>query len=328
MSGLKVLALLGQLKHSRVDNNQTMIIAKELSKDGILYKKEVFFNILINLPSFMLSVIPVWMLIKRMDDFKEINECDAIVVSGKKMIRFARHIRHYMFPNTKIIQIRSPFCKIRQNDILIREATSKYVFTQKNTITINGLLCDKIDNEVADAESKKFDKIKQIFNGDYIGVFIGQDRTGHRFDPYSAEKFAKIISKIAYNMKMNLLICVDGKISKNSLEVFKKNLDCSYYFYEKDKQVDSPKVAFMHWAKYFIMCGTNINEQSEYMAQMKPNYVYLTPISKKRYMQFISIAFSKGSARQLTDVMETLDDYQPTSMNDIAQVVESIKKML
>ena len=82
MSGLKVLALLGQLKHSRVDNNQTMIIAKELSKNGILYKKEVFFNILINLPSFMLAVIPVWMLIKRMDDFKEINECDAIVVSG------------------------------------------------------------------------------------------------------------------------------------------------------------------------------------------------------------------------------------------------------
>ena len=47
MSGLKVLALFGQLKHSRIDNSQTEILANELAKEGVLYKKEIFFNILI-----------------------------------------------------------------------------------------------------------------------------------------------------------------------------------------------------------------------------------------------------------------------------------------
>ena len=233
MSGLKILAILGQLKHSRVDNTQTMIVANELSRDGVLYKKDVYFNILINLPAFILAILPVWVLIKKMDDFKEINECDAIVVSGKKMVRFARHIRHYMFPDTKIVQIKNPLCRIRKNDIIIREETSRSIFSGKNTIIINGILCEKIDDKIAEQECKKFEKITQMLKGKFIGVFIGKNMYGYKFTKENAEKFANIISKISNNMKMPLLIAVDGKISPDSTLALKNNLDCSYYFYEK-----------------------------------------------------------------------------------------------
>jgi len=329
VSGLRVLALFGQMKHCRSDNEQTRIIATELANGGTLYKKEIFFNIFIRLPYFILSIIPVWLLIKHVDDFKDIEDCDVIVVSGKKMIKFAKHIRHYMFPNTKIVQIGNPVCAIRKNDILIRQETSRFIYTGKNTIKVNGLLCDKIDDTIYQENSEKFSKIKETLSGDFIGVFIGGDRYRYKFTVYNATAFAKLISKIAHNMQMSLLIAIDGKLNKETINALKQNLDCSYYFFEKQKNTESPKIAFMNWSKYYILHGNIINDQSEYIAQGKPTYVYLTKENRKRYLHFIEVAVKNGSIRILSDDSEeVLKDFVPTKMNDIKNISEQIKSML
>ncbi len=330
MSGLKVLALFGQLKHSRIDNEQTEVLALELSKNGgVLYRKKIFFNIFINLPSFILFVIPIWLLIKYMDDFRDIDECDVIVVSGKKMVRFARHIRHYMFPDVKIVQIGNPMCKIRKNDILIRQETSKFIYNGKNTIKVNGLICKKITEELGEEQSLKFDEIKKVLKGSFIGVFLGKNEYSYKLTVMNAIKFANTISKISNNMKMPLLIATDGKIDASSINSFKNNLNCSYYFYKKQKDnYRNPKVAFMYWAKYYVLCGNSINDHSEYIAQKKPTYVYLTQNNRKRYLRFINIAISKNSVRVLEDDMEELEDFEPNNMNDLQKISEQIKALL
>ena len=328
MKGLKVLAIFGQLKNSRVANEQTSIVAEELSKNGTLYKKEVFFNIFINLPVFILSIIPIWLLIKRMDDFKDIQNCDVIVVSGKKMIRFARHLRHHMFPNAKIVQIGNPLCKIRKSDILIRQETSKFIFTGKNVIKVNGLLCKQVSNDIADEEMRKFDKIRNMLKGEFISVFIGGERYNYKISTNDAEEFGKIVSKISHNMKMPLLIATDGRIKSDVIDVLKRNLDCSYYFYEKNKQTESPKVAFMCFSKYYILFGNNINDQSEYIAQEKPTYVYLNNKNNKRYLQFINVAVNKNSIKILTKDNESLDDFVPKKMNDLQFIANQVENML
>lgn len=328
MSGLKVLALFGQLKHSRIDNSQTEILANELAKEGVLYKKEIFFNILINLPSFLLLFLPVWMLIKHMDDFREIDECDVIVVSGKKMIRFARHLRHYMFPATKIVQIGNPVCRIRKNDILVRQATSRFLFNGNNVIKVNGLLCKKIADKTAEYYSQKFDKIRNILKGEYIGVFIGGNKHRYKLTTEDAENLGKVISKISYNMKMPLLVNLEGKNSPASVSVLKNNLDCSYYFYEKKNDNESPKVAFMHWAKYYILFENSINDQSEYIAQKKPTYIYLKNKNRKKYLSFVNGVIASGGARMLSSGTESLDFFVPECLNDIEKIADKIKTML
>ena len=328
MSGLRVLALFGQNKHSRIDNGQTEIVASELAKGGVLYRKDVFFNIFINLPSFLLYIIPVWMLIKHMDDFKDIDSCDAIVVSGKKMIRFARHLRHYMFPDTKIVQIGNPVCKIRKNDILIRQATSKFVFNGKNVLKVNGLLCKKIDTKFAEEKSQNFERVRNILKGEYIGVFIDVNKYFYTLTLDDVLNFAKIISCISYGMKMPLLIYIDGKMDSAKVDTLKKNLNCSYYFYEKQKDKDNPKVAFMHWSRYYVLLGNLINNHSEYISQGKPTYIYLAKKNSSRYLSFVNSAVSANSVRLLSSDSEKLDYFVPADLNDIDKLVRDIKSML
>ena len=183
MEGLKVLAIFGQLKHSRIDNSQTEIIASELAKNGVIYRKNVYFNMFINIP-IIRDILPIWLFIKLEEDFRDIKDCNVIVVSGRKMIRFAKHIRKHMFPTTKIVQIGNPYCSFSKNDILLRQETSRSVIACKNTIKINGLLCNKIDKEKAEEECKKFSKIIQMLKGEYISVFIGKNTYGYKFCKY------------------------------------------------------------------------------------------------------------------------------------------------
>ena len=96
------------LIYSRIDNEQTLLIAEKLAKGGKMYKKSIYWNILINLPQFILFFIPVWLLIKHNDGFNDIERCDVIVTCGRKMVRYAKHLKKNCCPDAKIVQIGNP----------------------------------------------------------------------------------------------------------------------------------------------------------------------------------------------------------------------------
>ncbi len=328
MSGLKVLVLLGQLKHSRIDNGQATLFAEKLAKGGTLYTKNVYFNMFIKLPSFLLSIIPIWLMIKHIDDFKDISECDAIVVSGKKMIRYAKHLRKHAFPGTTIVQIGNPYCVIRKTDIVLRQSTSTFTLPYKKTIKYVGLLCKKVDKSIRQSECEKFKKIKNALNGELIGVFIGGNHLLYKITAESAKEFATTINRISYNTKMPLLIATETGVPSRIVNIIEKNLDCSYYFYNKaiDPE-ESPKVAFMEWSSYYILYGNSINDHSEYMSQEKPVYVYLSN-NTIRYKRFLIEAIKRGCAKIINSKTESLKEYKQNSLNDIDHIAEEVKKML
>ncbi len=326
---MKVLVLLGQLKHSRVDNAQATIIAEELARGGELYKKEVYFNMFIRLPNFLLTFLPVWLLVKHIDDFKDVEDCDAIVVSGKKMIRYAKHLRKFAFPNARIVQIGNTHCPLAKTDILLKQATSKRVWPQKLKIDVNGLICNELDEKVALAETDRFKKIKSYLKGEFIGVFINGKSLMFDFLQDDVIAFAKTISRISYLMKMPLLIFSEKNVNKLAVKLIKENLDCSYYFYDKRENPDeNPKVAFMYWSSYYVLIGNSINDHSEYLSQGKPSYVFLCKNNTKKYKDFINYAINNGSCVELNTENDKLTYYEPKKLNDIKCIVGEIKKMV
>ena len=212
---IDVIALLGQFTHSRRDNEQTLAVAKALAKNGTLYQKSVFFNILIYLPSFILFFIPIWLLIKHNDGFTDVEHCDAIVVSGRKMIRYAKHLKKYSFPEAKIVQIVKSYCSTRNIDIFLLPEHCKTVLEYKNLIRYRGLLCEKLNEQLAKSESERFSSIKDTLKGPFIGVFIGNDTIKYKMSSLSAIDFSRIINNISHNMNMPLLIATDEKVSKS-----------------------------------------------------------------------------------------------------------------
>ena len=131
-------------------------------------------------------------------------------------------------------------------------------------------------------------------------------------------------------MNMPLLIATDGKVNTDSVVALKESLTgCKYYFYDKQKNnIESPKVAFMSWAKYYILCGNMINDQSEYISQQKPTYVYLTSGNKKRYLYFVVNALKRGCIKLVSEDTEVLEDFSPSVMNDLNKISEYIKELL
>ena len=82
---------------------------------------------------------------------------------------------------------------------------------------MNGLLCKKIADKTAEYYSQKFDKIRNILKGEYIGIFIGGNGHRYKLTIEDAENLGKVISKISYNMKMPLLVNLEGKNSPASV---------------------------------------------------------------------------------------------------------------
>ena len=191
-----------------------------------------------------------------------------------------------------------------------------------------GLLCEKVSKAVADEECKKYDKIKQALNGDFIAVFIGGNKYFH-MSKYDAMQFAIQIDKISNSMQMPLLIVADTRVSKKVIEIIKNNLQCSYYFYSKaNNPKDSPKVAFMSFASYYIVADNSINDLSEYTSQDKPTYIFFNSKNSKRYRQFCEQLFSNDVAKCLFSDMEKLEYFTPNKLNNIDEIVNQIKEIV
>ena len=329
MKKVKVLALLGQWKHSRADNEQTLTLSREIAKDGVLYEKSIYFNFLINLPPFLLSFIPIWLMIKHNEGFTDIDTCDIIVTSGRKMIRYAKHLKKYAFPEAKIVQIGKSYCSNRNIDIFLLPEHCKTVLEYKNLIRYRGLLCEKLNQQLAKSESGRFSSIKDTLKGPFIGVFIGNDTIKYKMSSLSAIDFSRIINNISHNMNMPLLIATDEKVSKSIINKIKENLDCSYYFYEKKlNPLNSPKVAFMHWSDYYILIGDNINDHSEYLMQQKPTYIYFADKHSNKYTRFYDGVIENGVAKVLDSDTQTLKYFEQNGINNITKIANNVIKMI
>ncbi len=327
MSNLHIIALLGYHNHSRIDNAQTLLIAEKLSNGGKLYKKSIYWNILINLPRAVLFFLPVWLLVKHNDGFEDIEKCDAIVVCGRKMVRYAKHLKKNCCPDARIIQIGNPFCDLNGVNVLLRPKHGRNLIPFKNEIRYRGYLCEPVDKEIFKFSDGKFSKIRETLQGPYISVFVGGNTTTYKMTSKIADEFSKTINNISHSKNMPLLISVDKNVPEKVVNIMKKNLDCSYYFYYKKTNPDSPKVAFMGWGDYYIIIGNSIVDQSELILQGKPTFIYYAGHHSKKYKAFYNGLIEDGCIKPLTSSDKTINGFKPVPLNDNEFIIKEIIKL-
>lgn len=325
---MDVIAILGQFKHSRRDNEQAITLAKHLSKGGVLYKKSVYFNVFINLPSFILFFIPVWLLIKHNDGFTDVEHCDAIVVCGRKMIRYAKHIQKHAFTNAKIIQIGDPRYAVKPDVVLKPEHGKIFCFCKK-IIKYRGHFCDKIDSETLKQEHQRFIHIKNALKGPFIGVFIGERKYSFKMSQQYIEEFAETMNNISRNMNMPLLIVTRENTPKNVSKIMKEKLDCSYYFYNYNSNPENnPKVAFMDFADIYVAFSGSIVKQCELIAQGKPTYIYQNGSTSKKYTNFLNSLVDDGCVRIVDKNTESLEEFKPKPLHDFDSLCGQIENFV
>ena len=325
---MDVIAILGQFKHSRRDNEQTITLAKHLAGDGKLYEKSVYYNMFINLPSFILFFIPVWLLIKHNDGFTDVEHCDAIVVSGRKMIRYARHIKKTAITKSKIIQSGDPRYAVKPDVVLKPEHGRLFCFC-KNVIRYRGHFCDKIDKETLQEDAEHFANIKNALKGPFIGVFIGEKKYSFKMSQQYIEDFAKTINKISHNMNMPLLIHTRENTPKNLAQIMKDNLDCSYYFYDYRANPDNnPKVAFMEFADIYVLFSGSIVKQCEIIAQGKPTFIFQNGSTSKKYTNFLNSLIDDKCVKIFDKTTESLENFEPKPLHNFADICEKIEKVV
>ena len=110
------------------------------------------------------------------------------------------------------------------------------------------------------------------------------------------------------------------------VDIFKQQLNCSYYFYYKKLNPDSPRVAFIGWGNYYILIGNSITDQSELILQGKPTYIYYAGNHGKKYKLFYNDVIADKCAMSLSNKDELLTAFEPVRLNDIDALIESVIK--
>ena len=127
-------------------------------------------------------------------------------------------------------------------------------------------------------------------------------------------------------MKMPLLICVDEKVPEKIVDILKQQLNCSYYFYYKKINPDSPRVAFIGWGSSYIVIGNSITDQSELILQGKQTYIYYAGNHGKKYKLFYDDVIADKCAMPLLSQDETLKSFEPVALNDIDDLIDKVIK--
>ncbi|MEN9782178.1 MAG: hypothetical protein RL208_328 [Pseudomonadota bacterium] len=329
VDNVKKLDVIALLTNSNSNNVQTTTIAKALTRGGNLYQRNVYFNSIANLPSFLTALFPVWLTINKNDGFNDINHCDIIVTCGRRSVRYAKHIRKHLFKNAKIVQILKPGSLISSNDVVLLPAHDKSILKSSNIIRFNGAICEKIDDEILTKTAENFSNIKEMLRGPFIGVFVGGTSKHFKFTKSLAEEFARRVNVVSKNMKMPLLISTSRRTPVDVIEIIKANLDCEYYLYNyNENPKNNPYYAFIKWSEFNIVTGDSISMISELHSAERPLYVFINGIDSRKYHIFHNYIVSNDMARTLAIDTQELEKFPFKPLNNIQELASKILSKL
>jgi mitochondrial fission protein ELM1 len=326
---MKKLSVLALLTNRKSNNVQITSVANALSGERDFYKKHIYFNSIIKLPNFLLSLFPVWLTVNKNDGFNDIENCDVIVTCGRRSARYAKHIKNKIFKNAKIVQILKPDYFTKGIDLIMLPEHDRSFLKKKNIIRFKGALCEQISQNVLQEEAAKFSKINNMFKGPFIGVYIGGSSRHFHFSPALIEEFARRINQVAKDAC--LLITTSRRTDSQVVKILKEHLTCSYYLYDyknKDQESGNPYHAFMHLANFNIVTGDSISMISEILSTGKPLYIFTEGIKSRKYQLFHNDLIIRECAKELKRDTLALEDFKPHPLNDLEKISNDIVKML
>lgn len=322
------ISVLAVLTDRKSNNTQILSLAKAITKDENIHRRTVFFNNLVKMPNFLLSIIPVWLTLKKNEEVYDIDHCDILITCGRRSVRYARHLKKYKFKNAKIVQIMNPDFLSYGIDLLLLPEHDRSYISHKNIIRFRGSLISDLENQLLPDSKEYVKSIEQSLKPPYISVVIGGNSKNFKFQGEMIEEFMRRVNLVAKNMNATLLITNSPRTSKHITDLIKKNLHDRAIFYDYHTLEKNPYHIFLNIADYNIVTGDSISMVSELISTGKPTYVFTDGIKSRKYNHFHNSIILNNSVRELRRDLLKLENFRPNKINDLDAIAKIVLEKL
>lgn len=301
--------------------SQAIGLAEEIGLDYRIINLEYGFLSL--LPNIFFSDSILRLNQKSRKKINEFNYLPSLVISaGRRSAPISLYLKNKSKNQTKIIQIMNPNLDFKKFDLVILPKHDGYVEEDYPNLitTIGSLTKAKIDDGQKFLELRNIKKTK-------IALLIGGSSNKTKFTTESAQKLAKISSKIAQEKNAILLILNSRRTSRDITEAVKSSLECDHQFFDWPEVKDNnPYLAIVGLADYFVITGDSVSMISECCSTGKPVYIFdEKDISSAKHHRFHEELFTQNYARGLSDKFE---NFFPSRLQETKRVAEVIRKKL
>ena len=309
--------------------SQSIGLAQELGFDYKIIT--LTYNFLVFLPNFLLQNSTIHLSCESKKSLKNINYLPHRIIStGRRSAPVALHLKKQSKNQSKIIQIMNPNLSLKKFDFVILPQHDEIEKTaSNNVITTIGSLT-KINDNIINAESDKFSSWFSDIDNTKIALLVGGSSNKTIFTKESAEKLAKLASRVTKNMNATLLVLNSRRTSDEITETLKSNLNCDFKFFDwKDLGSENPYLAIISYADFFIITGDSVSMISECCSSGKPVYIFDDQeISSPKHHQFHLDLFLNKYAKKLAVSTERLQNFPSKKLQETKRVAGIIRGRL
>ena len=307
--------------------SQSIGLAEEI---GIDYKIINFsYSFFSKLPNFFLSFFGLGIKRESLENLKNLNQFPKLIISaGRKSALIALFLKKLSKNQSKIIQIMNPNLSLKKFDFVILPKHDKVDENKfSNVISTIGSLT-RINEKLIEIERQKFSTWFDNINKPKIALLIGGDSKKTKFKISSAEKLAKISSKIANNMEAILLVLTSPRTGKKLTNSIESNLECDFKFFDwRNLKKENPYLAILAYADFFILSGDSVSMISQCCSTGKPVYIFdEKKISAKKHRNFQQNLIDENYAKKLAKNSTILENFLPKKLQETKRVANIIKK--
>jgi mitochondrial fission protein ELM1 len=321
---MKILVL---LSNRQSNNNQAESVANIISDHYFSIKLQ--FTWFIKFPNFI--KLPLSLLIK---NYKEVSEfskdCNIVISCGRQSARMAVDIKKSNQKNglkTKVIQILNPNLSYRNIDAVLIPYHDKIKRSDK-FINFTGSLIYKLHRDI---DKNKIDMFDCIFPKPHIALLIGGASKG-RSNLVTEKNIVEIsqnLSRICKKMGGSILVTTSRRSPSNTIEILKKNIECSaYYYIYKNDDLQNPYYEILNNSEYVLITGDSIAMISESCNLNKSVYVYSDHIKQKKHLSFLKELMRAGCIKFFNKNTKILTKNFYQDINDIDKIREDLMKLI
>ncbi len=315
--------------------SQAIGLAESLAKlaSSTVEIKKINYNFLARLPNFLKidGIMGIDFASKNSLLNSANNKPNIIISAGRKTAPINLFLKKYY--QAQSVQIMNPDLNPIQfanfDFVILPNHDQRKNIEQKNVLRINGALT-RINQELLAGEYQKFALELDKINSPKIALLVGGSSKKGNFDAKIAQNLGEMVSKIAQNMKANLLVLNSRRTGEKITEILDENLHCQktqikLFFKWQNSNWQNPYFAVLQAADFIIVTGDSISMCSEICSLAKPVYIFNPQeICSEKHLRFHQNLFDEKFARKLEKSTLILENYSPEKMDETNRIAKKI----
>ncbi len=234
---------------------------------------------------------------------------DILIVSGRKSICIAKHIKKKNNGKTFTICIQDPKISPKNFDLVI--APQHDSINGENVVKTIGTV-NRVSKETLEKEKTKFAGKFDHLPTPRVAVLIGGSSKHHTM---SAANTDKLISQLQ-SLDTGIMITASGRTGAENTQKLKASLTGdNIYFW--DGEEDNPFFAFLAMADYILVTEDSVSMVSEALVTGKPVYTIKLDGGGTRNNKFHKLLQDKGYTKPFTGKLE-MWSYTPPNDKELA----------